>query len=72
MKLPWQPIETAPKDKKAVLLFGFIEGASPDSEPAGWYEIGFWNREHWIEGNYCEVINPSHWMPLAPPLRNDT
>ncbi len=58
----WQPIETAPKDRKAVLLY------VPENRCVysaiwvahrGWWEIfgGDW-RDH--------LQRASHWMPLPP------
>jgi hypothetical protein len=73
----WQPIETAPKDGRSILL---CMGADADGKPidpvafdvfcqvAAW-----WGSEEWIV--YCSMVHeprlhfsPTHWMPLpAPP-----
>lgn len=75
-EMDWMPIETAPKDGSAVLLWDGYESI-----------IGFWWRgrqflnspmsEFWSDGpvpcnGYDAGMNqlrePSHWMPLpAPP-----
>ena len=62
----WQPIETAPKNGSAILLYpcGIFGAVSPD--------IGYWNRdkdyEAWrtLDGERIEP-SPSHWMPLPTP-----
>ena len=76
--MEWQPIETAPKDGKAVLLY------KPDERMVGEYTIaGYWgewpgHEDGWIacdgkpQGYYSNVAGgrqgyPTHWMPLPPP-----
>jgi len=61
----WQPIETAPNDGTAVLLW-----CQPTKDDAyaiqGWYEGGVFDRR-WYDA-YSEEVKPSHWQPLpAPP-----
>lgn len=57
----WQPIETAPKDGKDVLVFthnGLVRLAFYDKALGG-----VWSS--WPGRNQC---TPTHWMPLpAPP-----
>lgn len=58
---PWQPIETAPRDRTSVLLLG----------RGGKHADGFWEPKAYA-GNGCWVwpyvkCEPSHWMPLPPP-----
>lgn len=64
----WQPIETAPKDGRRVLLYGkvcsgsdievgFFSDNGPFAELAG--SDGEWFTE--LDGD------PSHWMPLPEP-----
>ena len=55
----WQPIATAPKDGKLVLLFGrhYIKTGYYDDTP----QIG--NYPNWRWGL---TIEPTHWMPLPP------
>jgi hypothetical protein len=77
----WQPIETAPRDGKSVLLF------YPDQEPAerlvvGWFEnFGPYEKEMgaagmWSEGGYVSkdgsIVggtgpHPTHWLPIPEP-----
>lgn len=59
----WQPIETAPKDRKAVLLYVPENRCTYTAVwfgQRGWWEIfgGDW-RDH--------LQRASHWMPLPPP-----
>ena len=70
----WQPIETAPKDGAAVLIY---QPADTDNDlPAviqvARYEATLFepNIFRWIEaeGEQYETYSPTHWMPLpAPP-----
>lgn len=66
-KLAWQPIETAPKDGRKVLMFVFIM-ASPNvftgrviERPSGWFCVDDDKRPR----------KPSHWMPLPEPPNED-
>ena len=58
--MEWQPIETAPKDGRNVLIFN-EDGI----------EIGWWSRgtSEWCRQDmYLSTAQPTHWMPLpAPP-----
>lgn len=62
----WQPIETAPKDMRNILLF--VPGSRIGSfqEEADEIYIGFRKGDGWLQwpDNYCYVPKPSHWMPL--------
>lgn len=68
----WQPIETAPRDGTAVLLY------EPDCwmHPvwvAQWERGGTYYREGWrcfVAADGEEVLHPekpTHWMPLPEP-----
>jgi len=63
--MEWQPIETAPKDGGAVLLW-----VNDDYEfgcfNRGWH---IFNNGYYTDGGYGRnyPCNPSHWMPLPPP-----
>jgi hypothetical protein len=68
--LEWQPIETAPKNGKDILV------AAPGFTP----ELAWWDAEDvWLKGWHCgggrsdtygPSFEPTHWMPLpAPPAR---
>jgi hypothetical protein len=59
----WQPIETAPKDRTAILVSGI--------GPRGRYhDIIAWADDEWrtfdvVEDCYSyPVLPPTHWMPL--------
>lgn len=63
----WQPIETAPKDGRPILLFGGYSG--------GGINIGAWGGSRpasWRDGHSMGRQFPrpcTHWMPLPePPL----
>jgi hypothetical protein len=65
--MQWQPIETAPRDNRARLIwvpesrcvFCVAWREADDEAPAGWGVFG---------GSWRDRIQaPSHWMPLPPP-----
>ena len=62
----WQPIETAPKDGKRVLVTDGFEVCDAYFRSGEWwqYECG----DDW----YSVSINPTNWMPLPqPPTKGD-
>lgn len=66
----WQPIETYDKERGLdgygwVLLSGRYEH-DPCNSGKTWISTGQWNGEIWTQG-YCELNQPTHWMPLPPP-----
>lgn len=79
--MTWQPIETAPKDGTAVLVYG--DGAfvgAPNTGVREWVQLtenyGRWfepnisahESDDWLDGRTV-YSNLTHWMPLpAPPL----
>lgn len=60
----WQPIETAPKDGRDILLW-------PTRWPRKKIDLGFWNdgSGSWSLSTDIEYSpqNPTHWMPLPEP-----
>ena len=71
----WQPIETAPKGKVGILVWGgrlFWEGLSC---PDGGCEHDHVSLVHWHDGEWesgAFVIQPTHWLPIpAPPTQNE-
>jgi hypothetical protein len=75
----WQPIETAPKDGRKILLLEPFEYKDDYSECLS---IGFWgsgylkNPKRWCNwhdsgDHYCDyfasVYNPTHWAELPEP-----
>lgn len=74
----WQPIETAPKDGRPILLFGDCRVTSghwsaPSETPRIIYQDGFAPDTEWDEwepywaswdGGFTEEHPPTHWMPL--------
>lgn len=71
----WQPIETAPKDNKAVLLYGKLESEIYDvlSTPqicVGAFYDGEWHMTN--QAYYFMIVHATHWMPLPPPPKELT
>lgn len=80
--MEWQPIDTAPKDGVRVLLvdaYGNVDIADYEEEieerfvltdpGKKSYEkvreiVGYWNTEN--------VFNPTHWMPLPDPPKENS
>ena len=63
----WQPIETAPKDGTRVILndslhtqIGFYSTALDCGECLGW-----------VNDEGIVSLNPTHWMPLPEPPKED-
>ena len=73
----WQPIETAPKDGSAVMIYGPQAGeiSGPSDLPciclASWTGQGDYEGFEWstLDGDYYTVwVKPTHWQPMpAPP-----
>ena len=62
----WQPIETAPRDGRSILIFEPADSDYPQLPRADdWrFAIGYWRRTgSWGNRNAARV-NPTHWMPL--------
>lgn len=61
----WQPIETAPKDGRGVLVSNgqAVGEATFFAEYDGWWWAGS------CPTDYCDfqVDNPTHWMPIPDP-----
>ncbi len=61
--MEWQPIDTAPKDGRRVILFT-VWSETPDYPCPSFSEvqIGYWRHEDgWIMENIGE---PTYWMPI--------
>jgi hypothetical protein len=65
----WKTIETAPRDRTAVLVYwnSMVVGEArydPDEGHEGWW----WANLDWSD-NHAERMSPepTHWMPLPPP-----
>ena len=72
--MAWQPMDTAPKDGTAVLLFVSRHGRDYwcaahwlqcDDGSSGWIGSSFWSEP---EGNWTSMMGeaPIAWMPLPP------
>ena len=56
----WQPIETAPKDGRELILL---------LTPSNWPQVAYSNT--WWQGGFSVENKPTHWMPLpTPPKRS--
>lgn len=60
----WQPIETAPKYEIVIVYAGDVGvGMKVSGKDEDWWTYD----PHEIDPSPCEIINPSHWMPLPSP-----
>lgn len=59
--MDWQPIETAPKDGREIILF------DPDYFPRSGFE-GRYSAPgaNWFS-SFGSPVEPTHWMPLPEP-----
>ena len=66
-ELSWQPIETAPKDGRFILLY-----QGENAMVSGHYQINLDRDGHsaWLDydGNELDVV--THWMPIPEPPAN--
>jgi hypothetical protein len=63
MMMEWQPIETAPRDKRILVWSG------QEIYAAHWVRNMITNDEAWIVaqwGDECDqaLVKPTHWLPL--------
>lgn len=67
--MEWQPIETAPKDGTAILIWDTYVHDLSMPVVGSWVENtdygGEFEWEHWKSGGV--LYNPTHWMPLPTP-----
>ena len=57
----WQPIDTAPKDGKTILLAW---------DQWGWeYSVAFYEGGAWVDdSSEKQIHHPEYWAPLTPPV----
>jgi len=70
----WQPISTAPKDGRVIIVFRKIHG---------WNVLGYayWESvrgiDGWISNGFSDppgnlgLAHPTHWCPLPPPPKGE-
>jgi hypothetical protein len=67
--MKWQPIETAPKDKRVLVWTG------QEIYAAQWAKNVFTSDEAWLivrwEGYDILSRNATHWMPLPDPPEDE-
>jgi hypothetical protein len=66
----WQPIDTAPKDRTAVLLWARLHAHPPERD--SFFEVvGFYHRasgvERWKTRETDEDLIATHWAPIPKP-----
>ena len=67
----WQPIDTAPKDGTAILIWPAKSSFTGDDTISYVVRWNDW-KQGWIEasGEEYDTFYPTHWMPLpAPPKK---
>lgn len=68
----WQPIETAPKDRRILVITK--RGAMYAAE---WSKNPYTDHEAWLiaridnQNGDCLITQATHWMPLPPPPKGD-
>lgn len=65
----WQPIETAPKDGQAIILWPYDHYSIWDGASIGEVVCGFYSKDddEWNNPEERRKFNPTHWMPLPSP-----
>jgi hypothetical protein len=68
----WQPIATAPKDGKRVLLWCICSAGAYDAMCLMGYQLGQeleWHSDECMTSMPIHLVGyvPTHWMPLPPP-----
>ena len=68
----WQPIETAPKDEKVLVVFlePFFGKFTQETESA-YYDSGSGKWLFWLYGREIVGGGVTHWMPLPEPPETD-
>lgn len=69
--MTWQPIDTAPKDGSAVILYGLVGepnfgyiAAKRERKVEHVVHQGHFSYGLWQTGTYWQWLDPTHWMPL--------
>jgi hypothetical protein len=63
--MEWQPIETAPKDGTTVIAY---RPTTPPHVEGMHYVEGSWYWSYDGDGPNEFDVQPTHWLPLTPPL----
>lgn len=64
--MEWQPIDTAPKDSRLVLI------RQPYGDDWSGTYVAYWSkvRKAWMYSDCSVVAGASHWMPLPEAPKN--
>ena len=65
--MDWQPIETAPEDRRAVLVLISEDDAASKDALHGRCRVAANRGMGWNTIPSLFPINPTHWMPLPEP-----
>ena len=72
-KLVWNPIETAPKDGTAVLVFGVwfgeVDEGGDDARDPSPHVAEYSHGDWFVTGScvYAGMVTATHWLPLPTP-----
>lgn len=63
--MDWQPIETAPKDWSAIIMY-WPDSGENDDVMEGYYSCADGGKDCWMTTANVPA-EPTHWMPLPEP-----
>lgn len=71
---PWQPIETAPRDGRHVLVYGLLSGLHRNDWVKACYRADYaGGKPYWQWGapGFTGVVAADYWMPVPDPPPSD-
>jgi hypothetical protein len=61
----WQPIGTAPKDRRPIIVYDADCDAPGEAFWEPEREAFFWANTHWTDAaGHSQVVRPTHWQPM--------